>query len=99
MNVKKRAARAAAAVVAFSVVAQPSLPLVAAGQASAPSKPAAQPAPTATSPPTTAPTGSKPAQATKASAPAAPIDGGWPRVYDLPSGGNSFFGASPITCW
>ena len=99
MNVKKRAARAAAAVVAFSVVAQPSLPLVAAGQAPAPSKPAAQPAPTATSPPTTTPTGSKPAQAAKASAPAAPIDGGWPRVYDLPSGGNFLVYQPQIASW
>ena len=99
MNVRKRAARAAAAVVAFSVVAQPSLPLVAAGQAPAPSKPAAQPAPTATSPPTTAPTGSKPAQAATASAAAAPIDGGWPRVYNLPSGGNFLVYQPQIASW
>jgi hypothetical protein len=99
MIVKKRAARAAAAVVAFSVLAQPSLPLVAARQAPPASKPAGQPAPTATSPPTTTPTASKSAQTPKASAPAAPIDGGWPRVYNLPSGGNILVYQPQIASW
>ena len=35
-----------------------------------------------------APATAKPAQTTTATAATAPIDGGWPRAYDLPSGGN-----------
>ncbi len=109
MNVEKRAAPTVAAVLAFAVVAQPSLPIVAAGQAQpaskpagqpAPaSKPAGQPAPTVTSPPPTTPTGQKTAQPAKASASAAPIDGGWPRVYNLPSGGNILVYQPQIASW
>jgi hypothetical protein len=94
MNVRKPAARAAAVIVAWSVVVQPSVPIFAAVQ-SPPAKPAGQTAPTATKPPTTTPTattGTKPA-------PAAPVDGGWPRAYSLPSGGAMLVYQPQIASW
>ncbi|MGH9146535.1 MAG: hypothetical protein ACRD1Q_07490, partial [Vicinamibacterales bacterium] len=46
-----------------------------------------------------APTGAKPSQTTVATAVTAPIDGGWPRTYDLPTGGNILLYQPQIASW
>src|SRR6478609_1282471 len=79
MTQNKRAYRAAALVSAFSLLGQPLAPAFAAGRQAA-----AKPATTAAKPAGQA--SAKPAAAT-AAAPATPIDGGWPRMYGLASGG------------
>ena len=98
---RTRRRRGAALVAGLSLLLQPTLPIVAAMREQTP--PATKPAPTSpqtppaskptTTPaqtpktPTPTPTGTKPAAATTTAAAAAPIDGGWPRMYDLPTGG------------
>ena len=46
-----------------------------------------------------APATAKPAQTTPATAATAPIDGGWPRAYDLPSGGNILLYQPQVASW
>jgi len=62
------------------------------------SKPTTTPAQTPKTP-TPTPTGTKPAAATTAAAAAAPIDGGWPRMYDLPTGGTILMYQPQIASW
>jgi hypothetical protein len=56
---------------------------------------------TQTPPKTPAPAGKQvaPAAGAKASATAAPVDGGWPRFYDLPSGGTLLMYQPQISSW
>ena len=95
---------AVAAVAAVSLLLQPTAPLTAAAMrdrqaapaASAQSAPKApaQPAPKAAAQP-----GAKPATAAAAAATTAPVDGGWPRVYDLPSGASMLLYQPQISSW
>jgi hypothetical protein len=74
-----------AALAAFSLMADPSVPVIAAaGQAAQTT--AAKPAP------------SSPIAAAAPSAPK-PVDGGWPRVYGLPSGGSILIYQPQIASW
>ena len=63
---------------------------------------AGDPAPPPTAPATQKPATAKPA-ASKPAAPAAaapaPVDGGWPRIYDLPSGGSILLYQPQIASW
>ncbi len=91
MNQKTRANRVAAMVAALSMLVQPTAHLVAAtSQAQPPAKPAA-------APPTQP--GSKPPLAAVAAATPAPVDGGWPRMYSLPSGGSILVYQPQIASW
>ena len=104
MNQKQRARAAAAFAAAFGMILQPLTPTItaAAMQAQTPAKPAAatqaqapaKPATTATQP---AASGAKPA--TAANATTVPIDGGWPRVYNLASGGSILVYQPQISNW
>jgi hypothetical protein len=97
MNQPRHPRRAAALVAALSLLVQPSAPAIAAATSQA--QPAAKPA----SPPSqttkaTTPTASKATPASAAAAPA-PVDGGWPRIYDLPSGGSILLYQPQIASW
>ena len=97
MNRAEHAHRAAAFVAALSLLVQPVAPSLAAGpQAQPTAKPATPPA-------QTPPTGTKPAASTaaptSAAAAPAPVDGGWPRVYDLPSGGSFLLYQPQVASW
>ena len=85
-----------AALAALSLLVQPATPLIAAA-ARDQTKPATAPAQTAPKPAT--PQGTKPAAATATATTAAPIDGGWPRFYDLPSGGSILVYQPQISSW
>jgi hypothetical protein len=78
---------AAGALVVQSVL----LPLETAAQTTAPT-PAAKPATSASQP------AKPPAQPAQAAA-AAPVDGGWPRVYDLPDGGSVLMYQPQVASW
>jgi hypothetical protein len=87
--------RAAAHAAILSMLAQPLAPTLDAARA-----PQAAPK-TATAPP---PTQAKPAAATQKPAPAAaaapaPVDGGWPRLSNLPSGGSVLLYQPQIASW
>lgn len=95
MSRQKRAERAAALIAALGVLLEPlPRPVVAAGQAQAPAKPVtgtqAKPAPV--------PAGATPATAA-ATDDSAPIDGGWPRMYSLPSGGSILVYQPQVASW
>ena len=93
MNRKRRAHRAAAIAAAMGLLLQPSTPLVAMaiGQGQT-AKPPATARPATAKPAT-------PAPATAAAQPAEPpIDGGWPRVASLPSGGSILVYQPQISC-
>jgi hypothetical protein len=94
MKHDKRAVRIASIATTFSLVFQAWVPVLGA-RGQTPTRPPA-PAPTTqtapkTPPPKPAPTTAKPAPTTVKPAPAPasarPIDGGWPRMYSLPTGG------------
>ena len=94
MNRKRRVHRASAIAATMALLLQPSTPLVAMaigqGQTAKP--------PTTTKPATTTPATAAPA--TAAAQPAeAPIDGGWPRVGSLPSGGSILVYQPQIASW
>ena len=94
MTYKKRAGRTASIVVALSLTIEPSAHLLAAmNQGQPPTKPATPPAtsPTATTQPTAKPPAAAPATT--------PIDGGWPRVYDLTSGGSILVYQPQVASW
>jgi hypothetical protein len=96
MNHKKRADRAAAIVAALSMFLEPTAHLTAAAsQGPPPAKPAAAPAPTQPTPKTQP--GSKPAPA--AAAATTPVDGGWPRMYSLPSEGSILVYQPQVASW
>jgi hypothetical protein len=113
-NLERRAHRAAAIVASLSVLIEPTAHLTAAAarQGQPASKPAAtqpqtpataQPQPPSTaqpSTPTTAktPPGSKPPLAAVAAA-TPPVDGGWPRMYSLPSGASILMYQPQISSW
>ena len=95
MKQQKRARRTAAIVTAMSLLLQPAVPLIGDARQTA-TKPAAPPpqTPSKPTPTTTASTAKPPA------APAtAPIDGGWPRLYSLPSGGTILVYQPQIASW
>jgi hypothetical protein len=96
MRLDTRACRAAAVVAALSLVLPaPATVAAAAGQAPA----AAKPVPASAPKPAPAPA-PKPAPAARAADPApAPVDGGWPRIYDLPSGGSMLVYQPQIASW
>ena len=99
MNHKRRPDRAAAIVAALSMLMHPTAPLVAAAasQGQPPAKPAAAPAPTSATPP--AQPGAKPSLAAVAAATPTPVDGGWPRMYSLPSEGSILVYQPQISSW
>jgi hypothetical protein len=93
MTIAQRLRPIVAAVAALTLLAGPGSPpvLVAATPRAQTAKPAAP-----------APTPSKPAQARAtpaSSATAPPVDGGWPRFYDLPSGGSILLYQPQIASW
>ncbi len=95
-NHDSRARRAAATVAVVSMLAQPAAPLIdAAGRQTKPATTAA-PQTTATKP---APGSKPPLAAVAAATPSAPIDGGWPRTYSLPSGANILVYQPQIASW
>jgi hypothetical protein len=96
MNHKRRSHRPAAIVVALSMLVEPSAHLTAAvaSQAQPPTKPAAAPAPTPSTVQT--PPGSKPALP---AATPTPADGGWPRMYTLPSEGSILVYQPQVASW
>jgi hypothetical protein len=99
MNRETLQSRAVAAVAVLSLVAQPSAPMFAAGQGQPSSKPAAQPAQTTPKQSATGQPASTPATPATAVPSPPPIDGGWPRSYNLPSGGNILVYQPQIASW
>jgi hypothetical protein len=94
MKQRIRARRTAAIVTAISLLAQPAMPLIADTHQTA-TKPVAPPPQTPSKPTPNAATPS----AAKPSAAPAPIDGGWPRVYSLPSGATILVYQPQISNW
>jgi hypothetical protein len=99
MNQVERSRRAAAIIATLGLLVEPTAPLIAASvpaqaakPTASPAQPAAQPAPK----PTAKPAGA-PAQPSTATPP--PVDGGWPRMYDLPSGGTVLVYQPQIASW
>ncbi len=94
MKHKKRAGRTGAIVTAMSLLLQPAVPLVGGGRQTA-TRPAVPPQQTPSKPTPT------PAAAPAAKTPAAevPVDGGWPRMYSLPSGGTMLVYQPQIASW
>jgi len=97
MRFDARTRRAVVAIAGYSLVLQGPLTL-----AARQSQPATKPAPIAAPP--AAPATQKPATTQKpgTAKPAAaqqPIDGGWPRIYDLPSGGSILLYQPQIASW
>ncbi len=96
MNLKKRANGAAAIMAALSLLVEPSARLtVAASQGQPPPKPASAPAPSPSTPQTQP--GAKPSLAAVAAA--TPVDGGWPRMYSLPSEGSILVYQPQVASW
>jgi hypothetical protein len=110
MKLGNRSLRAVTTVAALSLLVQPSAPIVLVIQAAGPPGQTATrpPVPTAQTPPknqtptkaqtppkTAAPAGAKPTAATTP----APIDGGWPRLADLPSGGTVLVYQPQVASW
>ena len=95
MKHEKRAGRTAAIVTAMSLLLQPAVPLIG-GEGQTPPKPAPPTAQTPSKPTPTPP--SAPATAKPAAAPA-PVDGGWPRMYNLASGGTILVYQPQIASW
>ena len=97
MNHKRLPDRAAAIVAALSMLMQPATHLFAAAgsQGPPPAKPTAAPAPTSATP--KAQPGATPSPA--AAAAATPVDGGWPRMYSLPSEGSILVYQPQIASW
>ena len=94
MNRTRRANRAAAIAATVAVLLQPTSPLVAVAADQGP--PATPPATAAPKPSVAAQPASKPVSSTVAPA---PIDGGWPRVHSLPSGGSILVYQPQIATW
>src|SRR5262245_8292116 len=103
MTRAKRPGRAVALVTALSLIVQPSVHVAALvgadRQTATKTAPPPPQVPPQTSPPATAKptTASKPAASTSAAA--APVDGGWPRVYELASGGSVLVYQPQIASW
>ena len=103
-----RPGRLATAVAVLSLMVEPMAPLVwaaGAGQTAKPAAPQTQPA----TKPATAQTQPAPKPATPAAKPAAsastapatppPVDGGWPRIYELKGGGNYLVYQPQVASW
>jgi hypothetical protein len=100
MTRKKHASRTATAIAALSLILEPAAPLMTA--AAQQSQPPPKPAPSSPKPATPAPTtqsGAKPQATASAAATPAPVDGGWPRIYDLASGGSILVYQPQIASW
>jgi hypothetical protein len=97
MNRKKCSHPAAAIAAALSLFAQPLAPMLSASarQTQPATKKPATPDPSTAKPPS----GSKPAPATAATAAQAPVDGGWPRIYDLTSGATILVYQPQVASW
>lgn len=92
MNHEKRARTLVTAVVALSLIAEPSLSIVVAARSQA--QPPAKPATESPKSPST------PSKATPTAATPTPIiDGGWPRSSDLPSGDNIVVYQPQVASW
>jgi hypothetical protein len=91
----KRPGRAVTVIAALSLIMEPSVPLIAAGlqgQAGTKPAPATQTPPKPTPAPASTPSAAPPATS-------APVDGGWPRTYDLPSGGSILLYQPQVASW
>ncbi len=97
MNDKHRARLGPAIAAAASLILQPLAATMVAGamQSQTTTKP---PASSTQTPAKTAPAASKPA-ATPAAGTTTPVDGGWPRVYDVPSGGTLLVYQPQVSSW
>ncbi len=93
MTLRNPVRRAAASVAALAMMAEPSAHLI--GLASSQAPPAPQ---TTSSPGQATPSQAKQATPTAEAAPA-PVDGGWPRLYDLPSGGSILVYQPQVATW
>ena len=98
MILVKRPHRTAVTIVALALTVEPLVPLAATARVdqTATAKPTTAAA--QTPPKTAAPATSKPAPAAT-TAPATPVDGGWPRMVDLPSGGSALIYQPQISTW
>ena len=96
MNLKNRARRAAAVLALSAIAIEPSARLTAAAMSQAQSQPPAKPP--ASTPSTTQAKPATPA-ATTAPATAAPVDGGWPRVYDVGNGATILVYQPQVATW
>jgi hypothetical protein len=95
MKHEKHAGRTAAIVTAMSLLMQPAVPLIG-GERQTATRPAAPPTQAPSKPtPTTAPA----PPAAKTPAAPVPVDGGWPRMYSLPSGGTILMYQPQIASW
>ena len=97
---QQRAHSSAAVVAALSLSLQPFVSAIAAATGQTTAKPATQaqaPAKPATTAAQPAASGAKPASASTATT--APIDGGWPRVFNLTSGGSILVYQPQISSW
>jgi hypothetical protein len=95
MNVKNRARRAAAVLALSAIAIEPSARLTAAAMSQAQSQPPAKPPASTPSTPQ-----AKPATpAATAPATAAPVDGGWPRVYDVGNGATILVYQPQVATW
>ena len=94
MNHENHRTRAVALLVGLTMLVEPSARLAAA-RAQSPVKSTTQPQTSTPAPRPTAPPGSSAA----ADAPPAPVDGGWPRVYNVPDGGSILVYQPQIASW
>ena len=95
MKHEKRAGRTAAIVTAMSLLVQPAGPLIG-GERQTPTRPAVPPTQTPSKP---TPTPASAPSAAKTPAAQVPVDGGWPRMYSLPSGGTMLVYQPQIASW
>ncbi len=93
MRCSGRASRVAAVAVAIAMSFETPAQLAALGEGQAAAKPASKPA---GAPPASAGQSAKPAAGAAA---ATPVDGGWPRVYTLPSNGSVLVYQPQIASW
>jgi hypothetical protein len=102
MSYRKRSRTTVAALAAMSLLLEPLAPLVsAASRQGQPAKQTTPPAPPATKPTTTQATtpATKPTLAATAASTTPPVDGGWPRFYNLSSGGSILIYQPQIASW
>jgi hypothetical protein len=94
MNRTTRRSRVMAALAVLSLIVDPAVPVVTAGASRQTQAKPATPTTQTPAKPAAAP-GAKPAAAPAAT----PVDGGWPRFYDLPSGGSILVYQPQIASW
>ena len=93
-----RPSRLAAVIAAVSLAVPPSAPIIAAAAGQTTTKPPAS-APQTQKPATPATTTQKPAATSTGTAATQVVDGGWPRLYELKSGGNFLVYQPQIASW